>query len=54
MFINITDNKQADNKASSSGLVHYLEKRTVFITKSLNAGSTEVKQILNPMWSGER
>lgn len=26
MFINITDNKQADNKASSSGLVHYLEK----------------------------
>ena len=26
MFINITDNKQADNKASSDGLVNYLEK----------------------------
>ena len=26
MFINITDNKQADNKASSNGLVNYLEK----------------------------
>lgn len=26
MFINITDSKQADNKGSSSGLVHYLEK----------------------------
>ncbi|GAA4204181.1 hypothetical protein GCM10022289_21640 [Pedobacter jeongneungensis] len=26
MFINITDSKQADNKTSSSGLVHYLEK----------------------------
>ncbi|MCX2582715.1 DUF5712 family protein [Pedobacter sp. MR22-3] len=26
MFINITDNKQTDNKASSNGLVNYLEK----------------------------
>jgi hypothetical protein len=26
MFINITDNKQADNKASSGSLVNYLEK----------------------------
>lgn len=26
MFINITDNKEAANKGSSSGLVHYLEK----------------------------
>lgn len=26
MFINITDNKQANNKSSSGGLVHYLEK----------------------------
>ncbi|QPH37880.1 DUF5712 family protein [Pedobacter endophyticus] len=26
MFINITDNKQADNKAGSGGLVNYLEK----------------------------
>ncbi|WP_425262015.1 DUF5712 family protein [Pedobacter soli] len=26
IFIKIADNKQANNKASSSGLVHYLEK----------------------------
>ena len=26
MFINISDSKEADNKGSSGGLVHYLEK----------------------------
>jgi hypothetical protein len=26
MFINISDSKEAANKGSSSGLVHYLEK----------------------------
>lgn len=34
MFINITDNKEASNKGSSSGLVHYLEKENRLDHKS--------------------
>lgn len=33
MFINITDNKEAANKGSSSGLVHYLEKENRIYNK---------------------
>jgi hypothetical protein len=33
MFINITDNKEAANKGSSSGLVHYLEKENWIYNK---------------------
>jgi len=33
MFINITDNKEAANKGSSGGLVHYLEKENRLYTK---------------------
>ena len=35
MFINITDNKQADNKASSNGLVNYLEKENRIHNKEM-------------------
>ena len=34
MFINISDSKEAANKASSSGLVHYLEKENRFDKKN--------------------
>lgn len=34
MFINISDNKEAANKGSSSGLVHYLEKENRFHKKN--------------------
>ena len=34
MFINISDSKEAANKGSSSGLVHYLEKENRFDKKS--------------------
>jgi hypothetical protein len=34
MFINISDNKEAANKGSSSGLVHYLEKENRFDKKN--------------------
>lgn len=34
MFINISDRKEAANKGSSSGLVHYLEKENRFDKKS--------------------
>ena len=35
MFINITDNKQVDNKASSNGLVNYLEKENRIHNKEM-------------------
>jgi hypothetical protein len=34
MFINISDSKEAANKGSSSGLVHYLEKENRFYKKN--------------------
>ncbi|GAC1307549.1 MAG: hypothetical protein NVSMB24_19610 [Mucilaginibacter sp.] len=34
MFINISDSKEAANKGSSSGLVHYLEKEKRFDKKN--------------------
>ena len=34
MFINISDSKEAANKGSSSGLVHYLEKENRLNKKS--------------------
>jgi hypothetical protein len=46
MFINITNSKEAANKGSSSGLVHYLEKENRLYNKEepsigLTAGRLE-------------